>query len=174
MKSSSDPIDLKHNRFIGQVQFTFMLVLIFVVSYLLFKSGEEQTTLTFMQWYMGVFMLTFAAIKLLDYKMFAFAFSTFDIVAKRIKLYAYAYPFILLGLAVMHLNDVLPYVRNILTLSVAVVAIIGVFQDVFIKRNQQSCGILGRIIKLPYTTIGLIECIALIIMSILSLLLAIS
>lgn len=169
MKSSTESDNLKHSRFIGQIQFTLMLGLIFVVSYVLFSSGDEQTTLTFMRWYMGIFMLTFAAIKLLDYKMFALAFSTYDIVAKRIKLYAYMYPFILLGLSVMYLIDILPYFRNIATLIIALVASIGVVQDVYIQRNQLSCGILGRVIRLPFTTMSLIESAALVSMSVLSL-----
>jgi hypothetical protein len=171
MKSSNEIKDLKYNRFIGQVQFTFMLGLIFVVSYLLFNSGDEQTTLTFMQWYMGIFMFAFAVIKLLDYKMFVLAFSTYDFIAKRIKIYAYIYPFILLGLTGMFVTDILPYFRNIATLIIASIASIGVIQDVYIKRNQLSCGILGKIIRLPYTTISLIESSGLVVMSVLSLIL---
>ncbi len=169
MKSSNGSSDLKKNRFIGQIQFTLMLAIIFAASYILFNSGDEQTTLTFMRWYMGIFMLTFAAIKLLDYKMFVLAFSTYDFVAKRVKAYAHIYPFILLGLSGMYLIDILPYFRNIATLIVASVASIGVFQDVFIQRNQLSCGILGKVIRLPYTTISLVESVALVSMSALSL-----
>lgn len=169
MKSSINSSDLKYNRFIGQIQFTLFLGLIFVVSYLLFKSGNEQTTLTFMRWYMGIFMLTFAAVKLLDYKMFVMTFSTYDFIAKKAKTYAYVYPFILLGLASMYLIDILPYFRNVTTLIIALVASIGVIQDVYIQRNQLSCGILGRVIRLPFTTISLIESAALVGMSVLSL-----
>lgn len=169
MKSSNGSSDLKNNRFIGQIQFTLMLALIFVVSYILFNSGDEQTTLTFMQWYMGIFMFTFAAVKLLDYKMFVLTFSTYDFVAKRAKAYAHTYPFILLGLSGMYLIDILPYFRNIATLIVASVASIGVIRDVYIQRNQLSCGILGKVIRLPFTTMGLIESVALVGMSALSL-----
>lgn len=148
-----------------------MLALIFGVSYVLFKSGAEQTTLTFMRWYTGVFVLAFAVIKLLDYKMFVLAFSTYDFVSKRAKEYARIYPFILLGLSGLYLMDILPYFRNIATLIVAVVASIGVIKDVFIKRNQLSCGILGKVVRMPFTTMSLIESAALISVSILSLIL---
>jgi len=169
MKTSSESDNLKNNRFIGQIQLTFMLALIFVVSYILFNLGDEKTTLTFMQWYMGVFMFTFAVVKLLDYKMFVFAFSTYDFVAKRVKAYANVYPFIILGLSGMYIIDILPYFRNVATLIVALVASIGVVQDVYIKRNQLSCGILGRVIRLPFTTMSLIESAALVGISVLSL-----
>lgn len=171
MKSSNDSSNIKNNRLIGQFQLTFMLALIFVVSYILFNLGDEQTTLTFMRWYMGIFMLSFAAIKLLDYKMFVLAFSTYDFVAKRYKAYARIYPFIILGLAGLYLIDMLPYFRNISTLIVASVASIGVIQDVFIKRNQLSCGILGKVVRMPFTTMSLVESAALVVLSALSLLL---
>ena len=70
MRSNIDSNILKSSRFIEQVQFTLMLALIFLVSYTLFNLGDEQTTLTFMRWYIGIFMLTFSGIKLLDYQMF--------------------------------------------------------------------------------------------------------
>ena len=153
---------MRNSLFVGQIQVTLMLAVIFVVSYILFKSGDEQTTLTFMGWYMGIFMLAFATIKLLDYKMFVLAFSTYDFVAKRAKAYANIYPFILIGLSGLYLIDILPYFRNITTLIVASVASIGVIQDVYIQRNQLSCGILGRTIRMPFTTMSLIECAALV------------
>jgi len=171
VKPTNDSKGLKNSLFIGQVQFTFLLGLIFLASYLLFNQGEEQTTLTFMRWYMGIFLLVFATVKLLDYKMFILTFSTYDILAKRVRVYAYMYPFILLGLAGMYLVDVLPYFRNITTLVVALVASIGVFKDVFILRNKSLCSMPGRVIRLPYNTMGLIESVGLVVLSSICLLL---
>lgn len=165
MRSNNKPSNLRNSLFVGQIQITLMLALVFVASYILFNLGDEQTTLTFMRWYMGIFMLAFATVKLLDYKMFALAFSTYDFVAKRAKAYARIYPFILLGLSGMYLIDTLPYFRNIATLVVGSIASIGVIQDVFIKRNQLSCGILGRVIRMPFTTMSLIESAALVVLS---------
>lgn len=169
MNSKNNPNNSGVSLLIGQIQVTFTLALIFIAAYILFKSGPEQTVLAFIRWYLGIFMLGFATIKLLEYKIFVLAFSTFDILAKRIKAYAYIYPLIILGLSVTYLIDILPYLRNIATLIIALVASIGIIQDVYIKRNQLSCGILGKIIRMPFTTIGLIECAALISMSALSL-----
>lgn len=171
MRSTDSSSNVKKNRFIGQIQFTLMLSLIFVASYTLFNLGDEQTTLTFMRWYMGIFMLTFATVKILDYRMFVLTFSSYDFVAKRAKAYAYVYPFVLLGLSGMYLIDVYPYFRNIATLIVASVASIGVIKDVYIQRNQLSCGILGKVIRLPFTTISLVESAALVGMSVFSLIL---
>lgn len=169
MKLKKDSSNLRSSLFVGQIQITLMLAFVFVMSYILFNSGDKQTTLTFMRWYIGIFILAFAAVKLLDYKTFVLAFSTYDFVAKRAKAYAYIYPYILLGLSGMYLINVLPYFRNIVTLIVASVASIGVIQDVFVQRNQLSCGILGRVISMPFTTMSLIESAALVGMSALSL-----
>lgn len=165
MKQNVDPSNPKGSLIIGQVQLTLLLASIFVVSYVLFHLGSEQTTLTFIQLYLGIFMFVFAVVKLLDYKMFVLTFSTYDFVAKRAKAYARIYPFMLLGLSGVYLIDVLPYFRTIATLIVASVASIGVIQDVYVQRNQLSCGILGRVIKMPFTTMSLVESAALVSLS---------
>lgn len=165
MKQNIDPSNPKGSLIIGQVQLTLLLASIFVVSYVLFHLGSEQTTLTFIQLYLGIFMFVFAVVKLLDYKMFVLTFSTYDFVAKRAKAYARIYPFMLLGLSGVYLIDVLPYFRTIATLIVASVASIGVIQDVYVQRNQLSCGILGRVIKMPFTTMSLVESAALVSLS---------
>ncbi len=146
-----------NSKKIEQLKLSSILGLIFLASFLAFSAGEEQTLLSFMRWYTGIFLLTFAAFKLFDYKMFILIFSAYDIIAKRFKLYAYVYPFILLGLAGLYFVDVLPIFRNFATLIVALVVSIGVFQDAFLSGNKSSCGILGKIIKLPYTTVSFIE-----------------
>ena len=124
-----------------------------------------------LRWYTGIFLLTFTSIKLIDYKKFVMMFSVYDIIAKRFKLYAYAYPFILLGLAGPYFVDALPLFRNVATLAVALIAGIAMFQDVFLHKNKLSCGILGNIIRLPFTTVSLIENAALVGMSAMALIL---
>lgn len=162
METPTQTTDTSRNKKAEQLKLTFILGLIFTASYTLFRMSEDPTLLTFLRWYTGIFLLTFASIKLIDYKKFVMMFSVYDIVAKRFKLYAYAYPFILLGLAGLYFADTLPLFRNFTTLIIAFIAGIAMFQDVFLHKNTFSCGILGNIIRLPFTTVSLIENAALV------------
>lgn len=162
METSSSFTNPNRNKATEQLKLSLILGLIFAVSYLLFRMSDDSTLSGFLRWYTGIFLLTFASIKLFDYKKFVVMFSVYDIVAKRFKLYAYAYPFILLALAGLYFVDALPLFRNLATLTVALVAGIAMFQDVFLHKNKFSCGILGNIIRLPFTTVSLIESAALV------------
>lgn len=150
------------NKQTEQIKLAFVFGLIFAVSYLLFSMSESSTLQELLRWYTGIFLLTFASIKLIDYKKFVMMFSVYDIIAKRFKLYAYAYPFIFLALAGLYFTDMLPIFRNFTALFVALIAGIAMFQDIFLHKNQFSCGILGNIIRLPFTTVSLIEDAALV------------
>jgi len=46
---------------------------------------------------MGVFLTVFAGLKLIGYKMFTMMFAGYDLIAKKSRLYASAYPVIELG-----------------------------------------------------------------------------
>src|SRR5687767_5610581 len=81
--------------------FKFGLVIagILAVSYFLTNLYGLVSLENWARWFMGVFFLVFAGFKLVGYRVFALMFSSYDIVAKRFKIYAYAYPFIELALA---------------------------------------------------------------------------
>ena len=115
-------------------------------------SGWED----FLRWFMGVFFLVFASFKFIGYKMFAMMFAGYDVVAKRFKAYAYAFPFIELGLAVLYLGDLVPNTRDLLTVVVMGLGAIGVAQEIR-KRSGIHCACLGNIIKLPLSTVSLVE-----------------
>lgn len=165
METSPSPTTPNRNKTTEQLKLSLILGLIFAISYLLFRMSDDSTLPGFLRWYTGIFLLTFASIKLFDYKKFVVMFSVYDIVAKRFKLYAYVYPLILLGLAGLYFVDALPLFRNLATLILALIAGIAMFQDVFLHKNKFSCGILGNVIRLPFTTVGLIESVALAVLT---------
>lgn len=107
-------------------------------------------------WFMGVFFVVFASFKLIGYSTFVHMFAGYDIVAKRFKLYGYLYPFIELGLGILYLANLLPGTRDILTIIVMGVGTIGVVQELR-KKSGVHCACLGNVIKLPLSTVSLIE-----------------
>jgi hypothetical protein len=110
----------------------------------------------YLRWFMGVFFVVFAGFKFVGYKMFAMMFAGYDVIAKRFKPYAYAYPFIELCLGIFYLTASLPITRDIITAIVMGVGTIGVTQEIK-KRSGIHCACLGNIIKLPLSTVSLIE-----------------
>lgn len=119
--------------------------------------------------FMGLFFITFGAFKLINYKAFIEAYQTYDIVAKKSKLYAMAYPFIEIGLGIAYLARFLLVPVNIITLVLMIIGSIGVLLALF-KKQEFQCACLGTIINLPLTYITLIEDLAMAAMALIMLL----
>jgi len=137
-------------------KFVLVIIGIFLVSwYLQGRLGDSVES--WMRYFMGTFFVVFATFKFIGYRMFVEMFAGYDIVAKRFKPYSYLYPFIELGLGVMYLANLIPNTRDRLTLAVMTVGAIGVFQEIYHRRSGVYCACLGNIIKLPLSTVSLVE-----------------
>jgi YHS domain-containing protein len=75
--------------------------------------------------FMGFFLVIFSVLKLLGLRDFADGFQTYDLLARAIPAYAYAWPFIELGLGVAYLAHVQPILVNALTLAFMAFSSIG-------------------------------------------------
>lgn len=138
------------------LKFGLVLVIITGASFVLQDSLGHPGLHDWMGWFMGVFFLVFASFKLVGYETFSMMFASYDIIAKRYKPYSYTYPFIELGLAVLYLTDTFPISRNIFTILLMGISSIGVYQEIK-RRSGIHCACLGNIIKLPLSTVSLIE-----------------
>jgi cation transport ATPase len=136
--------------------------LFLVVSYVfgasaLFELSQPSWELArFMNNFMGFFFLGFAFFKLLNISKFADAFATYDIVARRSRAYALAYPWIELSLGLLFVTRALPVLANILTAVIMSVGLIGVIAAVRKKRTIQ-CACLGTAFNLPMSVVTIIE-----------------
>jgi hypothetical protein len=111
-----------------------------------------------MSFFMAVFFLTFGSFKLIGYQMFVMMYPTYDIIAARYKFYAYIYPFIELTFGAMYLLDIGGAQRDIFTALVMSVGALGVYREIRNKRGKKiQCACLGNIIKLPLSTVTLLE-----------------
>lgn len=137
-------------KFITVIAVIFGLSLILTSSYSSF-SFEEWSRL-----FMGVFFVVFASFKFVGYKMFSMMFAGYDVIAKRSMLYSHLYPFIELGLGLAYLFNIAPVARDISTLIIMSVGTIGVYQEIK-KRSGIHCACLGNLIKLPLSSISLVE-----------------
>lgn len=113
---------------------------------------------------MAGFFLVFSFFKFLNLKGFAESYVMYDVLAKRIPIWAYLYAFIEVSLGMAYLINFNPLVTNIFTFTVMSLSIIGVLQSVFNKRKIQ-CACLGAVFNLPMSTITIIEDALMIVMS---------
>jgi copper chaperone CopZ len=112
-----------------------------------------------MRWmnhFMAGFFLTFSFFKLLSLREFADSYKTYDIPAKFIPGYAYAYPFIELGLGMAFLAGLSPFAVNLTAFMVMGISSIGVIMSLLDKKKIQ-CACLGAVFKLPMSTVTLFE-----------------
>jgi hypothetical protein len=106
--------------------------------------------------FMGGFFVAFSYFKLLDLRGFADSFQTYDIVARSVRVYALAYPFIELGLGVAYFLRFAPLATNLITLALMLIGIVGVSWALLQKRKIQ-CACLGTVFNLPMSKVTFIE-----------------
>lgn len=111
---------------------------------------------TSLRLFMGLFFLLFGFFKTLDWKGFVMAYAEYDVVAKRSKTYAYLYPAIEIALGLLFLLNIYPFAVNLFTLIIMIVSSVGVIQAV-VGKKKIHCACLGTVVKLPMTTVTIIE-----------------
>jgi hypothetical protein len=117
---------------------------------------SANTTLPFLESFMGVFFVIFSGFKLAQLKEFAYGFQSYDLVAKRSLAYSYMYPFMQLLFGVLYLSGVGSLSLNAVVLAVSLLSGAGVLNSL-IKKQQVHCVCLGNVIKLPLSTISFVE-----------------
>jgi Methylamine utilisation protein MauE len=117
---------------------------------------DERTVQNYATFFMGWFFVIFAIFKLVDLRGFAAGFSMYDLLARRSRFYAIAYPFIELGLGIAYLARYLPQWVNLATVILMSLGSAGVINSLR-KKQKIHCACLGAWIKLPLGTISLLE-----------------
>ena len=93
---------------------------------------------------------------MLNLKAFAESYVMYDVVAKKIPVWAYMYAFVELFLGISFLLNFNPFVTNLVALIVMSASIVGVLQTVLNKKKIQ-CACLGAVFNLPMSTVTIIE-----------------
>ncbi len=106
--------------------------------------------------FMAGFFLIFGAFKIINWHHFAEAYATYDLVAARSTIYAYAYPLIELALGFAYLFRLYPIATNLITFIVMVFSGCGVAIELM-KQRSIVCACLGVVFKIPMTYVTLFE-----------------
>lgn len=125
-----------------------------------------------MHYFMGIFLLIFSTLKLFHPSNFADGFEMYDLIAKKSRIYAYAYPVIELALALSFLSFFLPIVTYLITIIILTIGSVGV-----IKALQEglkiNCPCMGTVLDVPLSTVTLTEDIGMAVMALMLLLITI-
>ncbi|CAN5192070.1 hypothetical protein BH09DEP1_BH09DEP1_0740 [soil metagenome] len=106
--------------------------------------------------FMGAFFVVFGLFKIINLSGFAQAYTMYDIIAKRSKIYAHLYPFIELALGVMYLTRYQLLLANWITLILMIIGSIGIALELA-KGKTIVCACLGVVFKIPMTYVTLAE-----------------
>lgn len=110
-----------------------------------------------MRWFMGGFFVFFGSFKLIGYDMFIVMFPMYDPIGKRFKYYTWAYPFIEVFLGALYCLNLLALPRDIVTFVIMSVGAYGILKQLPKGGEAIRCACLGNIIKLPLSTVTLVE-----------------
>jgi uncharacterized membrane protein YphA (DoxX/SURF4 family) len=99
---------------------------------------------------MSMFFIVFGVLKLIKLKDFAIAYSGYDLIAARSKIYALAYPFIEITLGILLFFNLFPIIVNIFIAIIMLVGALGVYLKLK-KGEKLECACLGTFFKVPMT-----------------------
>ncbi len=114
--------------------------------------------------FMAGFFLVFSFFKFLDLTGFADAYSTYDLLAAKWRPWGYLYPFLELGLGLAYLFRLVPLQTNIAAILLMGFSSLGVISALQ-RRQQIRCACLGTVLKLPMSTITLVEDLGMVAMA---------
>lgn len=146
------------------------LILVSATAGLALADWHEMSLKAWMHYFMGFFLCVFALLKLFHPSAFADGFQMYDIIAKRSRFYAYAYPLIELGLGLAYLSFTFPMITYTVTIIVMTIGTIGVISA--LRRGLDiNCPCMGSVLDAPLSTVTLTEDIAMGLMAVTMLLL---
>jgi len=137
--------------------FAGIIAFIFAASWVLAPHLGGLNSANYMRLFMAVFFAVFACFKLLDLPGFVMSYIGYDIIAKKFTGYGYIYPFIELALSLGYFLN-FSY-TNIATVILMTVGTMGVGRQL-LRGSKIKCACLGTYVKLPLTTVSLVEDLA--------------
>ncbi len=117
-----------------------------------------------MHYFMGNFLMMFSILKIFHPAQFADGFTMYDILAKRTRIYAYAYPYIELTLGTLYLSFISPTLTYILTILIFTFSSVGVIKAL-LQGLDINCPCMGSILNVPLSTVTLTEDIGMVLMA---------
>ncbi|HYC69751.1 MAG TPA: MauE/DoxX family redox-associated membrane protein [Opitutaceae bacterium] len=137
-----------------------LLAVAALVALAVFRSyGPGVSHVRAMHAFMGFFLVVFAMLKLFDLRGFADGFQMYDLLAKRSRAYALAYPFLELALGLAYLAFLRPdavYLATVVLMGFGALGVISALR----RGLDVNCACMGTTLKVPLSTVALVEDLA--------------
>lgn len=118
----------------------------------------------FMQYLMAGYFLAFGILQTLALTRAAAMLRQYDPLARKVKLYSYAYPLIQLGFGVAYLLWLSPIIVNLLAMLFVGINTLGVI-EVLVQKKKVWCGCLGSALNAPVSFVTLAENVFMLLMA---------
>lgn len=133
-----------------------IVTVVFLASIVLQTRIQSWSFIVWMRDFMGLFMVIFSMVKLFDISGFADGFSMYDMVAHRFRIYGSIYPFLELFLGLAYLSGKGMLMACVVTLVVMSISTAGVVRSL-IRGLDVHCACMGNILKVPLSTVSVVE-----------------
>jgi cation transport ATPase len=137
---------------------------IIMISFINNFHSQEINWQGWMNQFMASFFLVFSAFKFLDLPGFANGYATYDLLARRWHAYGYIYPFLELSLGILYLTQLFPTATQLATIIIMGFSSLGVINSL-LKKQKFQCACLGTVLKVPLSSITLIEDLTMVILA---------
>lgn len=145
----------KHEYIKLYLVFAFILLLSILMSH----AEGSWHWMILLDYVMGIFFLTFGLFKLFEFQTFANGYKAYDLIAQRLSVWGYIYPFVEIALGVLYILHIAPLWLNVFTVILLSINAIGVWRTTSrtSRHDMPHCLCLGSVIQLPLSTISLLE-----------------
>ena len=118
------------------------------------------------EWFVTFSMAMLAMLKLQDVEKFSTMFVGYDLLARRLVPYAYAYPFLEATAAILMAGRLLPWLSIPIALVIGSIGAVSVFYAVYVQKRSIKCACVGGSANVPLGFVSLTENLAMIGMAI--------
>ncbi|MFB0611380.1 glutaredoxin family protein [Aurantiacibacter poecillastricola] len=118
------------------------------------------------EWFVAFSMAMLAMLKLQDVEQFSSMFLGYDLLAKRWVPYAYLYPFMEAGAAILMAGRLLPWLSIPVALFIGTIGAASVIYAVYIQKREIKCACVGGSGNVPLGFVSLTENLAMMAMGI--------
>jgi hypothetical protein len=109
------------------------------------------------RWFLASFFVVFGSFKLIGYDLFTRTFPGYNPIAKKIKVFNYAYPLLEILLGMLFVVNFAPLFTIAVTIVLMIVGINGVLKGISTYGQSEHCATLNHLLKLPLTKTLLIQ-----------------
>ena len=143
------------------------IIAIFAVTFLMAASiGWSAGVIRLFELFIALSMCVLGILKLQDLPAFAKSFASYDLLAAKVKPYAYIYPFVETGAGILMLSHTLTWLAAPAALVISTIGAVSVFKAVYIEKRDLNCACVGGGSNVPLGFISLTENLMMIAMSI--------